>query len=130
MRAADAFDALFLLLEYVDRHADNNGGEDCNYDNVYHAFFLALTISAVIMPAKTATAHPPMIAAAMTSSSSEMPAEGWEVLALRYGGAMARLEDVGDEIGRYLAGKLPCMPELDEPEIAFPEFAAFMKEFA
>ena len=38
---------------------------------------------------------------------------GWEVLALRYGGAMERLRDVQDEIQRYLAGELSCIEELD-----------------
>ena len=41
--------------------------------------------------------------------------QGWEVLALRYGGAMGRLEDVADEIGRYLNGALSEIPELEEP---------------
>lgn len=38
---------------------------------------------------------------------------GWEVLALRYGGAMERLLDVQDELRRYLAGELPSIEELD-----------------
>ena len=41
--------------------------------------------------------------------------QGWEVLALRYGGAMARLEDVADEVRRWLEGKIPAIPELEEP---------------
>lgn len=42
---------------------------------------------------------------------------GWEVLALRYGGAMERLLDVQDEIHRYLSGELPAIEELDaEPK--------------
>ena len=38
---------------------------------------------------------------------------GWEVLALRYGGAMERLLDVQDELRRYLAGELQSVEELD-----------------
>ena len=38
---------------------------------------------------------------------------GWEVLALRYGGAQARLADVQDELERYLAGELTCIEELN-----------------
>ena len=41
--------------------------------------------------------------------------QGWEVLALRYGGAVARLEDVADEVQRYLDGALSAIPELEEP---------------
>ena len=42
---------------------------------------------------------------------------GWEVLSLRYGGAMARLMDVQDELLRYLNGELSCIEELDaEPK--------------
>ena len=41
--------------------------------------------------------------------------QGWEVLALRYGGAVARLEDVAEEIRRWSEGALPAIPELDEP---------------
>lgn len=41
--------------------------------------------------------------------------QGWEVLALRYGGAMGRLEDVADEVNRYLNGQLAVIPELEEP---------------
>jgi len=41
--------------------------------------------------------------------------QGWEVLALRYGGAMARLEDIADEAARWLEGKMASMPELEEP---------------
>ena len=44
----------------------------------------------------------------------DMKRFGWEVLALRYGAVMGRLEDVRDELERYLSGALPCIPELDE----------------
>ena len=39
---------------------------------------------------------------------------GWEVLALRYGAVMGRLQDAADEIGRYLAGELQVIEELEE----------------
>ena len=39
---------------------------------------------------------------------------GWEVLALRCGAVMGRLEDVADEIRRYLAGELDVIEELEE----------------
>ena len=39
---------------------------------------------------------------------------GWEVVCLRYGGAMARLADMADELVRYLAGELKTIAELDE----------------
>ena len=41
--------------------------------------------------------------------------QGWEVLALRYGGAIGRLEDVADELERWADGRLDSLPELDEP---------------
>ena len=44
----------------------------------------------------------------------DMRRNGWEVICLRYGGQIARLEDVQDEIRRYLAGALPAIVELDE----------------
>ena len=40
--------------------------------------------------------------------------QGWEVLALRYGGAIGRLEDVADEVCRYAEGALPSIQELDD----------------
>ena len=43
--------------------------------------------------------------------------QGWEVLSLRYGGAIGRLKDVQEEIGRFLRGELPGIPELDEKEL-------------
>ncbi len=39
---------------------------------------------------------------------------GWEVVCLRYGGAMARLADMADVLCRYLAGELKTIAELDE----------------
>ena len=36
------------------------------------------------------------------------------MLCLRYGAVMGRLSDVQDELRRYLAGELSCIPELDE----------------
>ena len=44
----------------------------------------------------------------------DMRRNGWEVICLRYGGQLARLADVQDEIRRYLAGDLASMPELEE----------------
>ena len=49
--------------------------------------------------------------------------QGWEVLALRYGGAIGRMDDVKDEIERWLSGDLNCIPELDEP--ALPDGKGF-----
>lgn len=43
--------------------------------------------------------------------------QGWEVLALRYGGAIGRLMDVEDEMRRYADGQLNSIPELDETEL-------------
>ena len=39
---------------------------------------------------------------------------GWETLALRYGAALGRLEDVRDLLDRYLRGNLPVVEELEE----------------
>ena len=44
---------------------------------------------------------------------------GWEAIALRYGAVRGRLEDVQDEIRRYLAGELPAIVELDEEPRGF-----------
>jgi len=44
----------------------------------------------------------------------DMKRFGWEVLVLRYGGAIARLADVKDELDRYLNGMLSSIPELEE----------------
>lgn len=44
----------------------------------------------------------------------DMKRNGWEVLVARYGGTMARLLDVQDEIGRYVSGELTTIAELDE----------------
>lgn len=43
--------------------------------------------------------------------------QGWEVLALRYGGAAGRLKDVAGELERYAGGLLNGIPELDEKEL-------------
>ena len=43
---------------------------------------------------------------------------GWEVVCLRYGGAMARLADVTDELVRYLAGELKEIVELEETPLS------------
>ena len=39
---------------------------------------------------------------------------GWEVLALRYGAVIGRLEDAADALIRYADGKLDTLCELDE----------------
>ena len=44
----------------------------------------------------------------------DMKRNGWEVVCLRYGGAMARLADAADEIKRYLSGELDTIAELEE----------------
>ncbi|MBE5804505.1 MAG: beta-N-acetylhexosaminidase [Clostridiales bacterium] len=44
----------------------------------------------------------------------DMRRNGWEVICLRYGGQLARLEDVQDELRRYLSGELTSIVELDE----------------
>ena len=48
---------------------------------------------------------------------------GWEVVCLRYGGAMARLADLADELVRYLAGELRTIAELDETPLDPARFA-------
>ena len=48
---------------------------------------------------------------------------GWEVVCLRYGGVMARLADMADELVRYLAGELNTMAELDETPLDPARFA-------
>ncbi|MBR6028903.1 MAG: family 20 glycosylhydrolase [Clostridia bacterium] len=42
---------------------------------------------------------------------------GWEVLSLRYGAVLGRLEDVRRQLGRYLDGEIPAIEELEaEPQ--------------
>ncbi len=41
--------------------------------------------------------------------------QGWEVLTLRYGGTLGRLQDVKLELQNYCDGSLPRIAELDEP---------------
>ena len=43
--------------------------------------------------------------------------QGWEVLALRYGGAIGRLLDAADVVKRYAKGLLICISELNEAEL-------------
>ena len=45
---------------------------------------------------------------------SEFKRNGWEVLALRYGAVIGRLEDAADALTRYADGKLDTLCELDE----------------
>lgn len=44
----------------------------------------------------------------------DMKRFGWEVLCLRYGGAVSRLKDVQEELRRYLSGRLDSIEELQE----------------
>ncbi|MEG0513334.1 MAG: hypothetical protein RR653_11545, partial [Clostridia bacterium] len=44
---------------------------------------------------------------------------GWETLCLRYGGAIARLEDAADELKRYLNGELVKIVELEEEPLPY-----------
>ena len=71
VRATYTFSAPFLLLEYVDRHADDDDGDHRNYDNIYHAFFLARIISETIIAANVSTAAPPMTAGTTASDAGE-----------------------------------------------------------
>lgn len=43
--------------------------------------------------------------------------QGWEVLSLRYGGAVGRLLDAQDEAERFLRQEIPVIPELEEKEL-------------
>ena len=44
----------------------------------------------------------------------DMKRQGWEVICLRYGAVCGRLADAADVIGRYLAGEVDTIEELDE----------------
>ena len=44
----------------------------------------------------------------------DMKRQGWEVISLRYGAVMGRLDDAADVIARYLAGEIAGIDELDE----------------
>ena len=48
----------------------------------------------------------------------DMKRYGWEVLCIRYGGAIARLKDVQDEIRRYLNGQLEKIEVLHEEPLS------------
>lgn len=48
----------------------------------------------------------------------DMKRYGWEVLCIRYGGAIARLKDVQDEILRYLNGQLEKIEVLHEEPLS------------
>lgn len=53
---------------------------------------------------------------------SEFKPFGWEVLDLRYGGLLARLETAKQRIEEYLAGRIREIAEIEEPLLAiFPE---------
>ena len=55
---------------------------------------------------------------------------GWEVICLRYGGAMARLADMTDELVRYLAGELKTIAELDETPLSAARMAQHYAQLA
>ncbi len=44
---------------------------------------------------------------------------GWEILDIRYGGAIARCETARQRLTDYLAGKVDRLEELEEPRLAF-----------
>ncbi|MBQ9801701.1 MAG: family 20 glycosylhydrolase [Clostridia bacterium] len=51
----------------------------------------------------------------------EYKAVGWEILDIRYGGALARLDTAKMRLTAYLAGKLDCIEELEEARLPFGE---------
>jgi hexosaminidase len=44
---------------------------------------------------------------------------GWEILDIRYGGAMQRLRTASERLLQYLAGEIPAIEELEEPRMPF-----------
>ena len=49
--------------------------------------------------------------------------QGWQDICLRYGALRGRIDDVADELTRYLDGKLDCIPELDEEPLPGEAYA-------
>ncbi len=49
---------------------------------------------------------------------SEFKRNGWEVLALRYGATIGRLEDISHAVSRYVRGELSTLCELEEEPLA------------
>ena len=74
------------------------------------------TISSQEIPA-LARSYEELMAAHRALWESNSKRQGWEVLALRYGGAVGRLRDVADELERYAKGQIDRVPELDEAEL-------------
>ena len=44
---------------------------------------------------------------------------GWDVMDMRYGSLMTRIDSAIEEIGLYLAGKLPRLEELEEERLDY-----------
>ncbi|MBR3020034.1 MAG: family 20 glycosylhydrolase [Clostridia bacterium] len=80
------------------------------------------TISSREIPA-LARSYEELMAAHRALWESNSKRQGWEVLALRYGGAAGRLKDAADALTRYAKGQLNCIPELDET--ALPDGKGF-----
>ncbi|MBR5108973.1 MAG: family 20 glycosylhydrolase [Clostridia bacterium] len=64
-----------------------------------------------------AQSYKELMAAHRALWESNSKRQGWEVLALRYGGAVGRLLDVADVLDRYAKGQISSIPELDEAEL-------------
>ena len=71
VRTANAFTALFLLLEDAGRRTKNDNADYGNYNYIYHTFFLALRVIRTQINANAATAHPPKIAGSTASDAGE-----------------------------------------------------------
>jgi len=57
----------------------------------------------------------------------DMKRFGWEVLSLRYGAVSGRLQDVQEEIERYLAGELDTIEELDAEPMPGERYSHFQQ---
>ena len=67
VRTTDTFTALFLLLEHVKGCAEHDEHHRGDYNNIYHALFLAFKVIRIQMTANAATAAPPRIAGTTAS---------------------------------------------------------------
>jgi len=56
---------------------------------------------------------------------SQNKAFGFEVLTIRYGGLLLRLEEIASRIEEYLAGRIPAIDELSELVPALPHVSAY-----
>ncbi len=56
---------------------------------------------------------------------SHNKAFGFEVLTIRYGGLLLRLEEIGSRIEEYVAGRISAIDELSEPAPALPHVSAY-----